>query len=175
MKTLEKHIIKLVCFIALFIAFKVNAQTVNFSGTWQLDKTRTSFKTSIRNMVGTLPEYVLSRALRIVQTSSSLIIDRTNLTPMLEEKHYIQQISFDGKSSQTLSATGNTEADSLDRKSNKTTLVIGITTTTPTGDPSFNVIETWSLADDGRTLVIDRQVEQHDGTIYEIKGYYNKQ
>lgn len=35
--------------------------------------------------------------------------------------------------------------------------------------------ETWSLADNGQTLVVDRHVEQPDGMQYDIKAYYDKQ
>jgi hypothetical protein len=167
MKTLKKHTIEAICLLVFFIALKANAQTTYFSGSWQIDKTRTNF--------GGAPEFVLPKALRVGQTKVGLTIDRTMINGQQEEKHYIQQVTFDGKSNQTITPSGNTETDSLSTSTNKTSPVIGISAKLPDGSLILQATESWSTADDGKTLIIDRYVEQQGGMKYDIKGYYNKQ
>lgn len=155
---------------ALFIlgltTARAQAQSPDFSGKWQIDKAKTNF--------GRAPEYVLSHALNVTQTNSGLTVDRTQLNAKGEEKHYTQTLRFDGKSTQTITSNGNMETDSLQAHSGES-LTLGTSSRTPAGAPILNAAETWTLEDNGHTLVIDRKVQQSNGMKFGIKGYYDKQ
>lgn len=167
MKIQTQNVIKLICLIVLMSAFKANAQSTNFSGTWQIDTTRTNFNGA--------PPYILPHTLKVSQTHAGIIIDRGSINGQGQEKHYNEQIASDGKSSQTTTASGNTEIDSLSWSADKTSLVLGISAKSPDGNPILSATETWTLADNGKTLIIDRHVEQTGGMKYDIKAYYIKQ
>ena len=166
MKTRSQCIIKSFLLITLFITFKASAQTANFSGNWKIDTTRTNFNGA--------PIFVLPKALRVSETAAGLIIDRTMIGGQ-EEKHYTEQMTFDGKSSQAITSSGNTETDTLSHSADKTGLIIHMGVKSPDGKLLIIVTENWSLSDNGNTLIDDRQVQQYDGSKYEIKGYYTKQ
>jgi hypothetical protein len=152
---------------SLSASLKVNGQQLNFTGQWQLNKSRTDF--------GQAPEYVLSRALKVTQDAKGLSVDRTNLTTSGEEKHYAQQFSSDGKSTQTITVAGNMETDSLVVGAADSVLTLGMSFMSATNVPVATGVETWTLEDSGNALVIDRKMTNPDGKGYEIKGYYDKQ
>jgi len=151
----------------LLFSIPAFCQQTNFTGNWQLNKSKTDFKQT--------PEWALPRALKVMQSKKALMVDRTMLTNTLAEKHYSENILFDGASSVTTTAMGNKETDSLTRSSDKTHLMLKILIVNPSGQPLTNSIEEWSLVDGGKTLLVDRQVEQGDGSKYELKAYFDKQ
>lgn len=167
MNTKNQFLKPLLILFLVFITIGAKAQTTNFSGKWTLDTGKTDF--------GQAPKFVISHALQVTQTSAGLMVDRTNLTTQGEEKHYMQQMTFDGKPSQTVTITGNNESDVLSWSADKANLVLAMNVTSTDSKPLAKFTETWSLTDGGKTLVIDRQVEQPDGFKYGIKGYYQKQ
>jgi len=168
-----KYLLTAILLVSTFLAAsRVKAQSVNFSGKWQIDTTRTSFKMPDGSPI---PRFVISQAVAVTQTPAGVMIDRTNLTNDLQEKHYLQQMTFDGKASQTVSVSGNNETDVLAWSPDKSGLIVSITSTSPDNQPVAKITETWILADGGKTLLIDKQVEQTGGFKYEIKGYYQKQ
>jgi hypothetical protein len=152
-------------------AIIAKAQQSDFSGMWHINRTKTDFKTA--DGVQT-PEYVLSRALKITQNDQNVTVNRTNLTNSLEEKQYTENFSLNTKSSQTVTISGNIETDSVQTHDNQG-LIIGISIKSPTNAPVLNFTESWTLEDNGQTLVINKQAVQSDGSRYEIKGYYTKE
>jgi hypothetical protein len=135
------------------------AQKTNYSGTWQIDKSKTQF--------GDAPEWVIPKIIKIDQQTNKLVLGRVSLDEKLQEQAPITDtLSFDDKPFQ--------------RKDSITTVV---TTLNWTDNNSFTIKrnghniakESWSLEDDGNSLVIDRKVEQPDGFKYNIKCYYKKQ
>lgn len=156
----------IVLFLVGLTSTRAQAQSPDLSGKWQIDKTKTNF--------GRAPEYVLSHALNVTQTNSGLTVDRTQLNAQGEEKHYTQTLRLDGKSTQTITTNGNMETDSVQAHSSDS-LTLGTSARTPAGAPILNATETWTLEDNGHTLVIDRKVQQSSGMKFGIKGYYDKQ
>jgi len=166
MKILKKNTIKLFGFISLFLTLKANAQSTNFSGTWHIDTIRTNFNGA--------PKFVLPHDLKVSQTNAGILIDRGNINGQGEEKHYMEQGSFDGKSSQTTTPSGNIETDSLGWGSDKSNLEIKIDYKKPDGSVLQDADEKWSLSENGKIIIINRQVRLPDGQGYNIIGYYNK-
>jgi hypothetical protein len=150
----------------LFTTASAFAQQTDFSGTWQINKSKTDF--------GQAPEWVLPRAFKVDQSGKGLTIDVTMLSQALEEKHYTEKVAFDGTTSTTTTTSGNTERDSLTWDANKTGLTLMRHIENPSGALIFNDTEQWSLTDDSKTLLIDRQVKQGDGAAYGFKIYYDK-
>jgi hypothetical protein len=167
MKAKKQFSLFLITFSSIFITADAFSQSINFSGTWEIDKSRTNFNGA--------PEFVLPKALKVSQTSAGIVIDRTSINARQEEMSYTEQMTFEGKSSRTITASGNTEIDSLSSNSDRSSLVIGINAQSPDGNPILSALETWSLSDDAKTLIVDRQVQQATGMKFEIKGYFSKQ
>src|ERR1700744_2551305 len=96
-KTRRKNSIKLFVLFSLLFAINANAQTADFSGIWHIDTVRTKFNGA--------PTFVLPVNLKVSQTTAGITINRTNINGQQQEKNYIEQMTFDGKSSQTITVT----------------------------------------------------------------------
>lgn len=150
---------KLILALLLCSSMAATAQKSNFSGGWLIDKTRTEF--------GKAPESVIPRSMKVDQQADKLMLSRINLNEQLaEQPATTETISFDGSPFVRNAATGKvtTTLSWLDDQSFKLTRKGSMTAT-----------ENWTLEGSGKTLVINRSVEQADGFKYEIKCYYNRQ
>jgi len=130
------------------------AQKTNFSGTWTLNSDKTDF--------GKAPQWIIPKTIKVDQQADELALTRTSLDQDLKELPPVSYtLTFDGKpldykgNAITLSWPGNSTLH-IDRKAAQSSA------------------EDWTLEDDGKTLVIDRYVEQASGLKYEIKCYYSK-
>jgi|ERR1700722_2261506 len=148
-------IISLIC-----SSISVLGQKTNFSGAWAIDTTKTAY--------GDAPQWVIPFSIIVEQQSDRLSLTRINRNENQEtQSPVIETLLFDGT------------------PFNRTPQSVPVVTTSLswTDDHSFiltrqgtvTATETWSLADDGKTLVIDRHVKQGDNLEYEIKCHYTKQ
>ena len=144
------------------------ASQTNFSGHWQLNKSKTDF--------GQLHEYSVSRALDVTKSDVALLIDRTGLNTKLEEKHYSEQFNLDGTSTRTTTNNGHPEVDSIENNPDVPALILdmGVTMDEPSFSGILNITETWTLEDGGKTLLVDRVIQQGPARV-EVKCYYDKQ
>jgi len=151
---------KIVFLFLICCATSAFAQKSNFSGTWKLDTIRTTF--------GQGPSWTIPKKLTVAQHTDSLVLTRVNLnTQMQEQTPVTETLTFDGKPFQrTIQETQvTTTLQWLEDNSFKLTR-----------NGNLNATETWRLEDSGKTLVVDRSVEQRsNGFKYTIKGYYNKE
>lgn len=141
------------------------AQKTNFSGTWKLDTTKTTFKTES----GPAPKDIIPWTVKIDQQSDQLVLTRISIDSAMHDLAPVKEtLAFDGTPLQrkVSDAQVTTSLRWLDDASVKLDRNGG----------KLIASETWTLEDGGKTLVIDRTVEQKsNGFKYAIKGYYTKQ
>ncbi|HLX91469.1 MAG TPA: S8 family serine peptidase [Puia sp.] len=144
------------------------ARQTDFSGQWQLNKSKTDF--------GKLQEYSVSRALNVTKSDVALLVDRTGLNAKLEEKHYSEQFNFNGTSTRTTTNNGHAEVDSIENNPDvdALTLDMGVTMNEPAFSGILNVTETWTLEDGGNTLLVERVIQQGIARVG-VKCYYDRQ
>ncbi len=150
---------KLIFTLLVCSSMSAFAQKTNFSGSWLVNKTKTDF--------GKAPESIIPKSIKVEQQSDKLTLTRINLNDALEEQPPITELlSFNGQPFVRNHASGTvtTTLNWLDDQSFKLIRKGSVTAT-----------ETWTLADNGKTLLIDRNVEQPDGFKYETKCVYDKQ
>jgi len=146
--------------LLLFSSMGAFAQKTNFSGNWVINKSKIEF--------GQAPEWVLPKSLKVEQQSERIVVSRTNIDQQLaEQSPIVDTLSFNGNPFQRAQSSGpivtstmhwlNDQSLTLTRKGSSTT------------------IETWTLDDSGKTLVVNRSVEQSDGLKYTLKAFYDKQ
>jgi hypothetical protein len=157
--------VKKIIFIA-FLVCTINtyAQQSNFTGIWQINKTKTNF--------GQAPEWVLPRYLKVSGTADKLIIERTMLSTELAEQNYTESFPMNGQPGVTTTTTGKKETGTIQKTDNG--LNLSFINEKPDGSLYVRINEQWSLENAGQTLVIDRFVDVPDGIKYEIKAYYDK-
>ncbi len=151
--------------INLFIACNsvlAFAQKTNFSGTWNLDKTRTDF--------GEAPEYVLTKTYKVEQLGSKIYLTTIGLTDDLKERSPgTDTLNFNGTVSQRHTISGKLLNTALQWKANDSLVI------TVERKPDFTNTETWTLEDGGKTLIVEKFIAQGNGVNATIKGYYTKQ
>jgi thiol-disulfide isomerase/thioredoxin len=141
------------------------ARETDFSGHWQLDTIKSKFGPS---------EMFISGALNITKNDTALLIERIYVNKAMKESHYLQQFRLDGTSTQTTTDSGKPEEDSLEDNPDIPALTIDMGIELfPNFTTSYT--EAWTLADGGKTLVVDRQVALPGlGLGDKIKIYYDK-
>jgi len=135
------------------------AQKTNFSGTWEINKDKTNFAEA-RAAV-----WVVPRQIKIDQQSAQLTLTRVSTDNQLQDQPAITEVlAFNGKPFErtygdtkvtTILNWKDDQAISIQRKGASTAK------------------ETWTLEDNGKSLVIDRDVETLQGN-YHVKCYYDK-
>jgi hypothetical protein len=143
-------------------AISTFAQKINYSGNWLINKSKTDFEKS------RAAEWVVPRTLKIEQAPDKLTLTRINVNAQLEEQPAIvETLSFDDTPFQRKSGDATTVTTSLIWTSDESFTLTrkGVSTAS----------EIWILEDGGKTLAVDRSVEQADGGKYKIKCYYDKQ
>jgi len=142
------------------------AQT-NFSGKWALDKTKTN--------LGEAPLYVLPQSFEIDQKPGELIIRRNAMDTQQATYSYSEVLPFDGSESKiVIEHNGTTRQTSLKWGADKKTFLLNSTSFTKDGVPGNRIAEDWSLADNGKTLIVNRKTEQSNGVTFTIKAFYTK-
>jgi hypothetical protein len=162
MKTIKMTL--LVLLGSLLSAGTVFAQT-NFSGNWQIDTIKTDF--------GGAPHWVLPVSVKVVQKGENVSITRSSADAQGTSSVSTENLS-DGDTSATITGSGLKRKAILHWDNYKKTFTIHSATKHADDTPNAKINETWSVLEDDKTLVIDRNVEQADGLNYSIKAYYNK-
>lgn len=155
--------------LIILLAFATNtlfAQSTNFSGKWQINKTKTDF--------GQAPEWVLPKIYAVSNGKSAFIISRVTLDAQLNEHPSTETLTFDGKEALSTLYNGSKRTSSLKWSADQQSFTITASSVMNT-NPGPKISDTWSLSDNGKTLVIDRTVVNPDGGTYSLKAYYDKQ
>ena len=151
---------KLILAFLICTSMSAFAQKTNFSGSWQLDTAKTVF--------GEAPKTIIPEKITVDQQSDKLLLGRINVNEQQQEQPAVAEtLLFDGTPFQR--TTGDSQVSTMLHWPSDTSFVL-------TRDGILKATETWTLADNGKTLVIDRSVEQKsNGFKYTIKCYYNRQ
>ncbi|MDB5133995.1 MAG: hypothetical protein JWP37_598 [Mucilaginibacter sp.] len=158
-----KHILGIV--VSVCTVNFLFAQQANFQGNWAINKSKTVFNDT--------PEWTVPFRIEVSE-GTSISIQRFTMDKDNNEVTYNEKFNNDhGTCESTLSSGGKRKASILWDHS-KSGFVIASTSTDLEGNLSQKIRETWSLEDGGKTLVLNRNVEQSNGFLYSIKAYYNK-
>jgi hypothetical protein len=155
---------KLILAFLICTSTSVFAQKTNFSGTWKLDTTKTTFKTAS----GDAPKDIIPWTVKIDQQSDQLVLTRISIDSAMHDQAPVKEtLAFDGTPLQRTSDGAqvttaihwlNYASFSLSRSGHK-----------------LIASENWTLEDAGNTLVVDRTVQQKsNGFKYAIRCYYQK-
>jgi hypothetical protein len=148
-------ILLLVC-----ISSSIFAQKTNFSGQWTINKESTQF--------GDVPQWVIPKTIIVDQQKVKLILSRTSLNEQSEElPAIVENLSLDGSPFQRTPDSGPVVITSMHWANDSSFALYR--------NGSNFATETWTLENGGKTLVINRLVEQDNGLKYSIKCVYDKQ
>jgi len=153
---------KLIFAFLICTSMSAAAQKTNFSGNWLINKTRTNFSRA------SAAEWVVPKTIKVDQQAAQLILTRISTDGQLQQLAPITEtLAFDGTPFQRVPASGATVTTTIHW--------LGDTSFTLTRKGAASATETWTLEDNGKTLVIDYSVDQADGGSYKIKCYYDRQ
>jgi hypothetical protein len=154
----------LVTLIFFLVVGALFAQT-NFSGGYAIDTAKTDF--------GQAPQWVLPVSFTINQQGTKVALTRYTSDAHGNTNSYSEQLTPDD--TVTTKITGNLSRKTiLTWGTDQTSFTLIYFTTDLTDKPLNKATEKWSLQDEGKTLVLDRLVEQANELSYPIKGYYTK-
>jgi hypothetical protein len=156
----------LLCLFLISLANLAMAQKVNFSGSYWINKQKTEF--------GQAPQSVLPVKLEIKQEKAQITIKRTTVNDQQQESGYTETLSFTGADNEVKLPSGSTRKASLKWQDDQH-FILKSQAVTSDSNPGLAATENWSLTDNGKTLVIDRSVQQPNGLNYTIKAYYDSQ
>jgi len=151
-------------FLLLLLPVLSMAQKTDFSGKWELNLRKTDFKQA--------PEWLVPRSLEVKQKTDAIIIQARIYDKEMVGHYYTETLSFDGTTRQTATYGSNKRTVSLKWEYGDKSFVLSVHAVTDGADAGSDFTETWSLENDGKTLVLDRVATQYGD--YSIKAYYEK-
>jgi hypothetical protein len=153
---------------AMLFTITTFAQQTNFSGNWKINTQKTDFASLHA------PSYILPLKLNMVQENSKIIIIRLVDDPKMQEHIDSAVLSFDSKVYQSRSYSDKKQSYSLNWDDNQKGFTVILHSVTDDNKLFQDATEKWSLSEDGKTLIINRSVEQASGLKYSIVAYYDK-
>jgi hypothetical protein len=150
--------------ILLLLPFISMAQKTVFSGKWALNLRKTDFKQA--------PDWIAAKSFEITQKNDVIVIQAKVYDQQMVEHYYTETIPFDGTTSETGTYNRNKRIVSMKWDYGDKTFVLSIRSVTGDDGSGKDFTETWSLENEGKTLVVDRVATQGDD--YSIKAYYDK-
>ena len=152
---------KLLIMLLICSSITAFAQKTNFTGKWLINKSKIDF--------GQAPEWIVPKSIQIEQGTDKITVTKTNLNPELKDLVPVtDRLTFDSKPFERTTAAGLLVTSSL-KWLNDSSFTISLKTT------KQQATETWNLEDSGKTLTINREVEQTDGLKYTVRCFYDKQ
>jgi hypothetical protein len=156
----------LMIFFSLLCTGAAFAQKANFSGTWNIDTTKIDF--------GGAPHWVLPVKFQVVQSGEKENITRTIASQDGKESSRTLDL-VPGTTTEYTTDAGDKGKCLMNWNADQPGFTITVQSVKADGSPGQSYEETWSLADGGKTLVINRSVEQANGMKYSIKAIYDRQ
>jgi hypothetical protein len=150
--------------ILSLLPFVSIAQKTDFSGKWELDMRTTDFER--------VPEWLVPKSFEVKQKKDVIIFEVKIYDNQGVQHYYTETISFDGTTSETITYDNNKRMASLKWNADNKSFVLSVRPVTSDGQTGFDFTETWSLENDGKTLVVNRIATQAND--YNIKAYYDK-
>ena len=156
------------CTFVLLLTFGVLlAQSkADFTGGYAIDTSRTQF--------GEAPKWVLPVRLKLVKEGNKITMIRTIADEPGKESDRILAFGTD-TTFEYSSPSGAKNTATLRWNADHSVMTLNQQSVTADGKPGAAFREVWSLADNGKTLVVDRHTEQANGLKYDIRAYYTRQ
>ena len=152
-------------FLCLFGTAQLFAQQANFSGIYAIDTARISFEEA--------PNWVLPVSFHVKQQGTTITIQRNTVDAQGKADSYTNELK-PGDTVTTAMAGNRMRKTVISWNADKSGFTLTYITNDGSGQFLNKATEAWSLVDDGKTLFIDRYVEQASGLKYPIKAYYSK-
>jgi hypothetical protein len=160
-----KHLLSI---ILIFTSALIHAQQkTDFNGTYSINKSKIDF--------GDAPDNILPVRYKILLNDDKLTIITTTIDDQDSESSFTETLIFGGAPVETSLPSGRKRKASVIWNSDKTAFTVISNSISVDGQQGSKITATWSFVDDGKTLFIDRSVEQANGLKYNIKGYYDRQ
>lgn len=158
---------KQLLFVLLVCAgFGAFAQKTNFSGSYKVNKDKVNW--------GQAPEFILPRYIKVDQGKDKVIISRVPLDEDLKELSAVAD-TLDFKGTIFTKTTVSGKTTSVLKWLNDSSFELSRQSIDQDGELAVSAIETWTLEDSGKTLIISRMVTQGDGLKYTTKAFYDRQ
>ena len=163
---MKKTTVLMAIFCLCFQALTVLAATPDFSGTWELDKNKSTIPQSVA---------IETMILRVMQTEKEITVQSVTKTNQSQTREGIkirdgaQSVSYtlDGKETNTDMGSGTMAGKESRRATVTANDVLSLTITrnfnNEMGNVTYKTNETWELLDQGRTLKIMRYSETPRG------------
>jgi hypothetical protein len=90
----------------------------------------------------------------------------------MDQHYYTETLPFDGTTTETITYGDNKRMVSMKWNFDNKGFMLSVRLAPSDGPSGTDFTETWSLENDGKTLVIDRIPAQANG--YALKAYYDK-
>jgi hypothetical protein len=158
-----KYLLNLLLLIAMTTGYA--QQKTDINGTYTINKSKIDF--------GKAPEWVLPSRFKVVKEGDKLTITRTLVNEAGTETD--RTYGFSGVAPYEYTVNDQKNTVTLVWAADKSGFTLHLQSITAEGKPGQSYTEVWSLSNGGKTLIIDRNVEQANGVKYTIKGYYEKQ
>jgi hypothetical protein len=150
----------------LFLVFSSLFAQTNFSGSYRIDTARIIFEQA--------PHWVLPVSFKLDQQGTKVTLTRNIVDAQGNASSNTEQLN--AGDTVTAAITGNQLRKTIIVWSaDRSSFTLTYFTTDTIGKRLNKATEKWSLLDEGKTLVLDRFVEQANGLHYSIIGYYTKQ
>ncbi|MGN6177606.1 MAG: hypothetical protein ACTHNW_00380 [Mucilaginibacter sp.] len=151
---------------SLSTAFAQGNNKPDFTGTWKINVSKSDF--------GGAPAYSLNKALKIVQSVNQIEIDRTSEDDKGADSTAVESAIYNGKPVQIKNNSGVVKEFTFNWSADGKALTEVFSYSNVSGEPMFQGKETLERSDDGKALIITRNVSASNGFQYTVKGYYDK-
>ena len=165
--TSKLYVIMIICLVNMFLTQgKLQAQSLNFTGKWIIDKSKVNFNS--------LPERAIPNAFSIQQLNDKIIIDRTTITDD-GDANIVEELPSDGTPSKITNKVGNVRLTSVKWRPDHKSFLLTCHNTNSKGELIMDINESYSMNGDSKTLIVDRVVVIDGGNTYSLKGFYQRQ
>ncbi|MBS1622294.1 MAG: hypothetical protein JST10_06790 [Bacteroidetes bacterium] len=152
---------------AFLLSFTTKPDHANFSGDWNLNTGKSE--------LGQFADFA-TRIIKSTQSSDSISIARTSTSMEGEDITTNETLTFDGKESNSKLNGQSTKKSSLKWADDGQSFSITYQLSLDFGGQQMDIsgTEKWSLADNGKTLVVENNSSSSFGDMY-TKSVYDKQ
>ncbi|HZY37571.1 MAG TPA: hypothetical protein VFE53_13030 [Mucilaginibacter sp.] len=150
--------------VLLLLPLIGTAQKTDFSGKWNLNLKKTD--------LSRIPNWLPTRSFEIKQKNDVITIEAKMYDDQMDQHYYTETLPFDGTTTETITYGDNKRMVSMKWNFDNKGFMLSVRLAPSDGPSGTDFTETWSLENDGKTLVIDRIPAQANG--YALKAYYDK-